>query len=120
MSQPETRRILVVDDDPGVMAAHSRYVRAIGYEVESAADGFEALSKLALGIDLVLLDISMPNMDGFEVAERIRALPEHASLPIVMVTGLDRESWYPRALEVGANDVISKPLDVDELRLRTR
>jgi putative two-component system response regulator len=120
MSQGEARRVLVVDDEPAVLSAHARFVEHIGYEVERASDGFEALSKLALGIDLVLLDINMPNMDGFEVARRIRSLPDHALVPIVMVTGLDRETWYPRALEVGANDVISKPINADELRLRTR
>ncbi|MGE0157968.1 MAG: HD domain-containing phosphohydrolase [Gemmatimonadales bacterium] len=116
----ETRRVLIVDDDAGVRAVHARYVRQLGYEAEQAADGFEALTKLALDIDLVLLDIHMPNLDGFEVAARIRAHPDHALLPIIMVTGMDREAWYPRALEIGANDVISKPINADELRLRTR
>ncbi len=120
MSPGKRRRVLIVDDDPTVIAAHARFVEHLGYEVERAADGFEALAKLTLGIDLVLLDINMPNMDGFEVASRIRAQPEYATLPIVMVTGLDRETWYPKALEVGANDVISKPINGDELRLRTR
>ncbi len=120
MESSETRRILIVDDEPGILAAHARFVEKLGFQVERADDGFEALSKLALGIDLILLDINMPNMDGFEVAQRIRAQPEHALIPIVMVTGLDRETWYPRALEVGANDVISKPINADELRLRTR
>lgn len=120
MTSAEVRRILIVEDEPSVMSAHARFVESLGYEVERAADGFEALSKLALGIDLVLLDISMPGMDGFEVATRIRALREHAFTPIVMVTGLDRETWYPRALEVGANDVIAKPINAQELRLRTR
>jgi response regulator RpfG family c-di-GMP phosphodiesterase len=114
------QRVLVVDDDPSVRLVHSRYVEMLGYEVEMAADGVEALTKLPLGIDLVLLDLYMPNMDGFEVATRIRAHPDHALLPIIMVTGMDRESWFPRALEVGANDVISKPINADELRIRTR
>jgi putative two-component system response regulator len=116
----DTRRVLVVDDDESVRSVHARYLKHIGYDVEYAADGFEALTKLALDIDLVLLDIHMPNMDGFEVAARIRAHPDHGLIPIIMVTGMDRESWFPRALEVGANDVISKPINADELRLRTR
>jgi len=116
----QKRRILVVDDDASVRSAHARFVTHLGYDVEHAADGFEALTKLALDIDLVLLDIHMPNMDGFEVATRIRAHPDHGLLPIIMVTGMDRESWFPRALEVGANDVISKPINADELRIRTR
>jgi len=111
---------LVVDDDPSVLAAHARHVEHLGYAVERAADGFEALSKLALGIDLILLDINMPGMDGFEVAGRVRAQAEHSFIPIIMVTGLDRDTWYPKALEVGANDVIAKPINSHELRLRTR
>jgi putative two-component system response regulator len=92
----------------------------LGYDVETAADGVEALTKLPLGIDLVLLDLYMPNMDGFEVAQRIRQHPTHSLVPIIIITGSDKEAWYPRALEVGANDVLAKPINADELRLRTR
>ena len=121
MTEGESSRVLVVDDDPGVLSAHARYVRALGYDVETATDGFEAMSKLALGIDLLLLDIDMPNMDGLEVVRRIRARDdEQALVPIIMVTGLDRDAWFGRALEAGANDVIGKPINADELRLRTR
>jgi putative two-component system response regulator len=114
------QRVLVVDDDPNVRAVHARYVQSIGYDVETASDGIEALTKLALGIDLVLLDLYMPNMDGFEVAAKIRAHPVYELTPVVIITGSDKEAWYPRALQVGANDVLSKPLNLDELRLRTR
>ena len=114
------QRVLIVDDDPAVRLAHRRYVEHLGYDVETAEDGVEALTKLALGIDLVLLDLYMPNMDGFEVAAKIRQHPTHGLVPIIMVTGSDREAWYPRALEVGANDVLAKPINADELRLRTR
>jgi response regulator RpfG family c-di-GMP phosphodiesterase len=114
------QRVLVVDDDPSVRLVHSRYVEMLGYEVEMAADGVEALTKLPLGIDLVLLDLYMPNMDGFEVAQRIRQHPTHNLVPVIIITGSDKEAWYPRALEVGANDVLAKPINADELRLRTR
>ena len=117
---PTKQRVLVVDDDPNVRAVHARIVESLGYEVEVASDGIEALTKLALGIDLVLLDLYMPSMDGFEVAARIREHPAYKLIPIVIITGSDKEAWYPRALEVGANDVLAKPLNLDELRLRTR
>jgi putative two-component system response regulator len=114
------QRVLVVDDDSSVRAAHARIVSHLGYEVETASDGVEALAKLVLGVDLVLLDLYMPNLDGFEVTDRIRADPEHGLVPIIIVTGSDKEAWYPRALEVGANDVLAKPINAHELRLRTR
>ena len=71
-----TYRILVVDDDQAFLVAHETFVKALGYEVETASDGFEALEKLALDIDLVLLDAKMPGMDGFEVAQRVRGMDE--------------------------------------------
>src|SRR5688572_10550246 len=101
------QRVLVVDDDSTVRNLHARYVEALGYQAETAADGVEALTKLALGFDLVLLDLYMPNMDGFEVARRIRDDPRFRLIPIVMITGSEREAWYPRALEVGANEVMA-------------
>ena len=91
----------------------------LGYDAEVAADGVEALTKLPLEVDLVLLDVDMPNMDGFEVVRRIRAQPEYKLLPIIMVTGLDESSSYVRAMEVGANDLITKPINTAELKLRS-
>jgi putative two-component system response regulator len=92
----------------------------MGHEVEVAADGIEAIAKLELGVDLVLLDGQMPNLDGFAVAERIRSMPKHTMLPIVMVTGLAGAGLERRALEVGVNDFVSKPVSPDRLQLRLR
>ena len=116
----DVRRILIVDDDPDVRRVHAKLVQGIGHEAETAADGFEALAKLVLGIDLVLLDLQMPSMDGFEVARRIRAMPEYAMLPIIMVTGRDGSGEHRTAMEVGVNDFISKPINAEELALRSR
>lgn len=116
----QTRRVLVVDDDPKVREAHARLVESLGYAAETAADGIEAIAKLVLGIDLVLLDGQMPNMDGYEVARRIRSMPEYDFLPIIMVTGLEGSAEHRRALEVGINDFINKPMDRDLLHLRSR
>jgi putative two-component system response regulator len=112
-------RILIVDDDDLVRTSHARLAAGLGYDTETAADGLEALAKLALGVDLVLLDGQMPNMDGFEVARRIRATPGFAFLPIIMVSGLEGADEHRRALEVGINDFIQKPIDRDVLRLRS-
>ena len=113
-------RILIVDDDPKVRDLHARLARSLGFATETAADGVEALAKLVLDIDLVLLDGQMPTMDGFEVARRIRATPGQRFLPIVMVTGLSGDADHRRAKEVGINDFITKPIDRDAFELRTR
>lgn len=114
------RRVLVVDDDPDVRFLHRQFLEGLGYEVEAASDGIEGLAKIQLDIDLVLVDAEMPNMDGFEVARRIREEAGHHDLPIVMVTGLARKEDRLRAYEVGINDFINKPVDPHELRLRLK
>jgi len=119
MSTPSSR-ILIVDDDPHIRASHARLAASLGYETETAADGVEALAKLALAVDLVLLDGQMPNMDGFEVAKRIRATAGFEFLPIIMVSGLEGADEHRRALVVGINDFIQKPIDRDVLHLRSR
>lgn len=110
---------MVADDDPDARRALERALRSFGHEVKVARDGVEALAKLKLDIDLVILDAAMPNMDGFEVAERIRADPDCLDLPIIMVTGLDSKADRLRAVEVGVNDFISKPFEIPELQLRS-
>ena len=120
MSDREKHRLLVVDDDPDVRDAHARLAAALGYEVETASDGFEALAILSLDIDLIVLDGEMPGLDGFEVARRVRADPAHAHLPIVMVTGLTRPEDRRRALQIGINDFINKPVDPEDLALKAK
>jgi putative two-component system response regulator len=115
----EAPRILIVDDDASIRDLHRRLAEHLGYTVETAADGIEALAKLALDIDLVVLDVQMPNMDGFEVAQRIRAQPGRAFLPIIMVTGLSGAEDHRRAWRAGVNDFITKPIDKDVFQLRT-
>jgi putative two-component system response regulator len=112
-------RVLAVDDQEETRRVLQRALAALGYEVEVARDGIEALAKLPLGVDLVLLDARMPGLDGFEVTRRIRADAEYSDLPIIMVTGLDSREDRLRAVEAGVNDFISKPFELTELRLRT-
>ncbi|HET9948414.1 MAG TPA: HD domain-containing phosphohydrolase [Longimicrobiales bacterium] len=118
MTHPTRRRVLVVDDDPSVRTAHARLVERLGYEADTATDGIEAWAKLMLGFDLVLLDGDMPHVDGFALAERIRGEERYAHLPIVMVTGLTAPQDRRRALEIGINDFVQKPVDPHELALR--
>jgi putative two-component system response regulator len=114
----ETRRILVVDDVEQNVALLGGLVRSLGYEVETARDGLEALAKMVLGIDLVLLDVMMPGLDGYEVARRVRADPRTKDLPIILVTVLDSREDRVRAIQAGASDFIAKPVDKSELLVR--
>jgi putative two-component system response regulator len=109
---------LVVDDDQDARRALVRMLAALGHETEEASDGLECMAKLALEVDLIVLDATMPNMDGFQVTQRVRHDPAHKDLPIVMVTGLDSFEDRLRAVEAGVNDFLTKPFDFTELRLR--
>lgn len=113
-------RILVVDDDEMIRTLHAEFIQGYGYDVEVASDGIEAIAKLGLGVDLVLTDAHMPNLDGFEVARRIRETRSSDELPIVMATSLEAREDRLRAYEVGINDFINKPVDHTELKLRLK
>ena len=111
-------RLLVVDDEAANLVLLSAMAESLGYAAETASDGPEALAKLNSGVDLVLLDAMMPQMDGFEVLRSIRADERRADLPVIMVTGLIGKQDRLRAAEEGANDFIGKPVDMAEFRVR--
>jgi PAS domain S-box-containing protein len=113
--------ILIVDDDPAARQLIKALLSRRGYELAFAASGAEALTKAAeLMPDLILLDVMMPNMDGFEVCQRLRSNPLTAEVPIIMITALaDRDSRL-RGVEVGADDFVSKPFDSEELQARVQ
>jgi CheY-like chemotaxis protein len=116
---PNPKRILIVDDRQSNRALLETLLRALGHVTYSAADGPQALEMLGLGFDLILLDVTMPGMDGFEVTRRIRQDPAHSDLPILIVTALDGKESRLQAVEAGANDFISQPVEYTELRVRT-
>ncbi len=113
------KRVLVVDDDARTRMILKAMAESLGHEAEDARDGFEALAMLKLGFDIVLLDIVMPGMDGLEVTREIRQDPDLEDIPIIMVTALGNKEDRIRALKAGANDFISKPIDLTELAVRT-
>jgi len=114
-------RILVVDDEDLNLRLIEALLRPQGYEVTLARDGAEALEKVRENPpDLILLDIMMPRMNGFETAGKIRSDPATMLIPIVMVTALQDVEDRVKALEVGADDFLTKPVDRMELRARVR
>ncbi|MDP2790434.1 MAG: two-component system response regulator [Rectinemataceae bacterium] len=113
--------ILVVDDRPENIELLEAYLVPQGYEMIQAASGGEALEKIAGSrIDLVLLDVMMPGMDGFEVTRRIRHNKENRLLPIILVTALRDTEDRVRGINAGCDDFISKPVDKVELLARVR
>jgi PAS domain S-box-containing protein len=116
-----TSTILVVDDEPALRMAFGDLLTAEGYDLILASSGMEGLEKATELIpDLILLDVKMPDMDGFEVCRRLRADPLLSDVPIIMVTALaDRQSRL-RGFEAGADDFVSKPVDNIELLARVR
>ena len=114
-------RILVVDDTPLNVKLLADLLRVKGFTVTTAASGPEALDRIATERpDLVLLDVMMPEMSGYEVCTRLRANPETARLPVVMVTSLDAVHERVKGIEVGADDFLSKPVNQPELLARVR
>ena len=111
-------RVLVVDDQPANVRLLEAILTSHGYDVPTASSGEQALARIAEAEpDLVLLDIVMPGMDGYEVCRRIREKMETAYLPVVMVTASGDEQKI-KALEAGADDFLTKPIDQNELLAR--
>jgi signal transduction histidine kinase len=114
-------RILVVDDEPTATATIEATFFGEGHQLEFAESGLIALAKADSFLpDLILLDAIMPGMDGFEVCRRLRATPQLAEVPIIILTALDDRNSRLLGIEAGADDFIIKPVDRHELRLRTR
>ena len=112
------QRILLVDDDPGIMAAVKHSLTTHGYKMITATDGVEALAAFECELpDLILLDLEMPRCDGMEVCLRIR---EHASTPIIVLSVKGSEADIVSVLDLGADDYLVKPFRLAELLARVR
>jgi DNA-binding response OmpR family regulator len=111
-------RILVVDDEPKISKMISDYLEAVGFDVESAENGIQALSRLEeTSPDLMVLDVMMPGIDGFDVVRRIR---EISDLPVILLTARAAENDKLVGLELGADDYLTKPFSMKELAARIR
>lgn len=115
-------RILCVDDDINMLNSSEEILTAAGYEVSLSKSGAQALKLLGKGIecDLILLDVDMPDMDGFQTYEEIRKLEGCEQIPIIFVTGMDTPDFEIRGLEIGASDYIVKPFVVNVLLARIK
>lgn len=114
-------RILIADDNPQGVELLEAYLDELGAEIKSAADG-EATLKLVAEWkpDVLLLDIMMPRMSGFEVCKRLRSNPATKKLAIIMVTALDQPVDIERAVEAGTDDFLTKPINKNELLVRVQ
>ncbi len=121
MNIVEKTTILVVDDEPLNVELLATLFKSKGYEVVTAENGGQALRKLTYEkIDLVLLDVMMPDMDGFEVTRKIRAAESTKTLPVVMITALAETSARISGIEAGCDDFISKPFDINEVLAKVK
>ncbi|MDE6971050.1 MAG: response regulator transcription factor [Eubacterium sp.] len=113
----EKKRILIADDEPGIIRLLRDYFEMQDYQVKEAENGLEVLENLDPEPDLILLDVSMPMLDGFTVCERIRM---HVSCPIVFLSAKVEEADRIRGLMLGGDDYILKPFSIEELGARVR
>jgi adenylate cyclase len=117
----ESATVLVVDDTPQNVKLLTDLLVVNGYRVEAAQSGEEALEKIAASIpDIVLLDVMMPGLSGYDVCRKIRQTPATALLPVVMVTSLDPQSERVHGIEAGADDFLAKPINRPELFARVK
>jgi two-component system cell cycle response regulator len=115
------KKVLIVDDEETILLLFKRYVNKEGYQAQSAETGQEALEKIkADPPDLILLDVMMPDMNGYEACRVIREIPGMQKIPIFIVTALKHQVDSSDAIESGATDVLVKPISEAELMKRVK
>jgi two-component system alkaline phosphatase synthesis response regulator PhoP len=121
VDQEQRPRVLIADDNPQGVELLEAYLADRDYDIETAADGEETLRKVKdWHPDLILLDIMMPKISGFEVCKRLRSDPATQDIAVLMITALDQQSDIDRAVEAGTDDFLTKPINKTELLLRIR
>ncbi|NCO33766.1 MAG: hypothetical protein AUJ92_12275 [Armatimonadetes bacterium CG2_30_59_28] len=114
-------KVLIVDDDPAIVELLSGFLRLEEYQILTAVDGAEAVSTAVTQLpDLILLDINLPKLNGYEVCRWLRAEEITRSIPIIIITGHLDFSNREAALEAGANELLTKPIRCEELLTRMR
>ena len=110
------QRILIVDDEPNIVVPLEFLMKREGYEVAVAGDGQAALEAVARGApDLVILDVMLPKLSGFEVCRRIRADPRWVGLKVLMLTAKGRDQEMEKGLGLGADAYVTKPFSTEDL-----
>jgi DNA-binding response OmpR family regulator len=117
---PRRRNILVVDDEPYIGRIIQLKLEETPYAVDICQDGAAALDRLRTDepVDLILLDIMMPHMNGFEVLARLREIPHRSATPVIMLTGKGQSTDREQAASLGANDFLTKPFSPKKLLAR--
>ncbi len=113
-------RILVVDDEQELCEILQYNLETEGYEVEIALSAEDALGKNLVSFDLLLLDVMMGEMSGFELANELKKTPTTAHIPIIFITAIDEEEYIVSGLNLGADDYIAKPLSMREVKARVK
>lgn len=118
---PASPTVLIADDEEAVREVSRRALAKDGYRIIEAADGYEACIKIGeLKPEVVLLDLMMPHMDGFEVCRRIKSNPGTQACRVLAITGYASEENVRKIRDCGAEDVLIKPIDINDLRQRVR
>lgn len=115
------KKILIVDDSPTVRKYHSFVLNAIGYQTSEAADGAAALETLLTEkIDMVITDINMPRMNGFQFIDELREMPEFSALPVLIVSSQEQNTEQAQVRNMGKNSYLLKPTEIGNLALWVR
>lgn len=118
--EPSDINILVVDDEEDVVEVISHFLRQEGYNVDVAYDGEEAIQKASSDTDVILLDIMLPGLDGYEVCNQLRSRVETETIPIIFLTAKDEEEDQVKGLMMGADDYLTKPVSPKVIQAHVR